>query len=68
MSAASTRSSMCVATYFFKCFGIILCRMVDETCGNDDMPKGETVQVYGVAKEAWLMAMSSFVFADVGIW
>ena len=47
---------------------MILLRIVDETWGKDEMPRGETHHVYGVAKEAWLIAMSSLVFAEVGIW
>ena len=47
---------------------MILCKIVEETCGREEIPNGETVHVYGVANEAWLMAIRSLVRSDVGIW
>ena len=52
VSAARAKSSMCVATNAFSSRGIIFCKMVDDTCGNDEIPNGDTVHVYGVAKDA----------------
>ena len=59
---------MCVAILGLSWCGMILLSMVDETWGSEEMPRGETHHVYGVAKEAWLMAINSLVLADVGIW
>ena len=50
VSAANARSSICVATKAFNSLGMIFWSMVDDTFGRDDIPNGDTVHVYGVAK------------------